>query len=187
MTHSAKVCSPLILKVGTLIMGAVLVGCAAPARIEEMSIHTTNALSHNSALKQAVSVTEVTGGRETNAMWTSQVSSESFRRALELSLNSVGLSAPLASASRYHLMADILQVNQPLMGIDMTVTANVRYSLVEAISRKEIFSKILTSSYTAKFSDAFAGAERLRLANEGAAKANIQMLTDELLRLKPSN
>ncbi|NCA02774.1 MAG: hypothetical protein EBS87_11555 [Sphingomonadaceae bacterium] len=173
------------LKVCCLLLMAALAGCATPARIEEMSIHSSRLQSQHAPLRNAIAVTEVTGGRETNAMWTSQVSSEAFRRALEMSLRNTGLSDPLVSANKYHLTADILQVNQPLIGIDITVTANIRYSLIEASTRKEIFSKIISANYTAKFSDAFAGAERLRLANEGAAKANIQMLTDELLRLRP--
>ena len=117
-------------------------------------------------------------------MWTSQVSSDAFRRALELSLRAAGLTDPVTAANAYHLTADILQVSQPLLGIDMTVTTHVRYSLLDAGSRKEIFSKVITASHTARFSEAFSGAERLRLANEGAAKANIQLLTEELLRLK---
>lgn len=171
------------MKVGGLVLMAALVGCASPARIEEMSVYSSRLHSENAHLKNAVAVTDVTGGRETNAMWTSQVSSEAFRRALESSLRNIGLSDPVISANRYHLTADILQVTQPLMGIDMTVTSNVRYGLIEATTRREVFSKIISASYTAKFSDAFAGSERLRLANEGAAKANIQLLTEELLRL----
>ncbi len=174
-------------KSGCLLALAILAGCAAPARIEEMSIQASSLPSQNSPLRKSVAVTEVTGGRETNAMWSSQISSESFRRALELSLRNVGLSDPLIAANKFQLTADILQVNQPLMGIDMTVSAHVRYSLTEVATRREVFSKVITANYTAKFSDAFAGAERLRLANEGAAKANIQMLTDELLRLTPLN
>ena len=41
--------------------------------------------------------------------------------------------------------------------------------------------------YTAKFSDSFLGAERLRLANEGAVKVNIQALIDDLNGLKLPN
>jgi hypothetical protein len=72
-----------------------------------------------------------------------------------------------------------------MLGIDMTVTANVRYSLIDTTTRKEVFSKVITGTYTAKFSDAFAGVERLKLANEGAAKTNIQLLVNDLLQFKP--
>lgn len=172
------------IKVSNLFILAILTGCAAPAGIEQMSVNAPIVQSVNSPLKKSVTVTSVTGGRETNPMWSSQVTSASFQRALELSLQNVGLSDPLLSANKYHLTADILQVSQPMLGLDMTVSANVRYSLIEATTRKEIFSKVIVGTYTAKFSDAFVGVERLKLANEGAAKTNIQLLVDELLQFK---
>jgi len=79
-----------------------------------------------------------------------------------------------------------LQVSQPMMGLDMTVTANVRYSLIDTMTRKEVFSKVIAGTFTAKFSDAFVGTERLKLANEGAARTNIQLLVGELLQFNPS-
>ena len=164
---------------------AILTGCASPARIEQMAVNSPSVLTTNTPLKKSVAVTEVTGGKETNPMWSSQVSSESFQRALELSLRNVGLSDPLIAANKYHLTADILQVSQPMLGLDMSVSANVRYSLIDTKNRKEIFSKVINATYTAKFSDAFAGVERLKLANEGAARSNIQLLVDELLQFKP--
>jgi hypothetical protein len=172
------------IKVSNLFIIAILTGCAAPAGIEQMSVNAPIVQSVNSPLKKSVTVTSVTGGRETNPMWSSQVASASFQRALELSLQKVGLSDPLLSANKYHLTADILQVSQPMLGLDMTVSANVRYSLIDAATRKEIFSKVIVGAYTAKFSDAFLGIERLKLANEGAAKTNIQLLVDELLQFK---
>jgi hypothetical protein len=173
------------LKIFSLLALAILTGCAAPAGIEQMSVNAPVLQSIDSPLKKSVRVTAVTGGRETNPMWSSQVSSESFQRALELSLQNVGLTNPLIAANKYHLTADILQVSQPMLGLDMTVSANVRYSLIESATRKELFSKVIVGVYTAKFSDAFAGAERLKLANEGAAKRNIQLLVDDLFKFTP--
>lgn len=175
-----------LLKVLGLFALLVLTGCAAPARIEQMSINSSSVQAVNAPLKKSIGVSEVTGGKETNPMWASQVSSESFQRALEMSLRNVGLSEPLLSANRYHLTADILQVSQPMMGLDMTVTANVRYSLIDTTTRKEVFSKVIAGTFTAKFSDAFVGTERLKLANEGAAKTNIQLLVGELMQFNPS-
>lgn len=173
------------LKIFSLLAAAILSGCAALAGIEQMSVSAPIFQSANSPLKKSVAVSSVTGGRETNPMWSSQVSSESFQRALELSLRNVGLSDPLVAANKYHLTADILQISQPMLGLDMTVSANVKYSLVDTSTRKEIFSKIIFGTFTAKFSDAFSGAERLKLANEGAAKTNIQLLVNELLQFNP--
>ena len=71
-----------------------------------------------------------------------------------------------------------------MMGFDMTVTATVRYSLIERISGREVFSRSIPTPYTAKMGDAFVGSERLKLANEGAVRKNIEELIAELLRLR---
>lgn len=170
----------------TLSAVLALYGCATPAGIDQMTVYTSSMQARDSALKNSVAVKEVTGGRETNPMAASQVSSDAFQRALENSLKNAGLGNTLLSSSRFHLTADIVRVDQPFIGLDMTVSATVRYSLIDTASRKEVYAKVIPSSYTAKFSDAFAGTERLRLANEGAAKTNIQTLIDELLALEPA-
>ncbi len=117
-------------------------------------------------------------------MWTSQVSSEGFKRALEQSLENAGMFSKIVSGGKYQLTADLNKLDQPIAGFDMTVTATVRYSLVETKSRKEVYGRVIQMAYTAKLSDAFAGTTRLKLANEGAVKANIQALIDDLVALK---
>jgi hypothetical protein len=66
----------------------------------------------------------------------------------------------------------------------MTVTSTVRYSLVDAKSLKEVYGRTTQISFTAKFSDSLLGAERLRIANEGAVKENIKLLLADLEVLK---
>lgn len=162
----------------------ILGGCATPARIEQMAaVVPPSAQPVNPALRNNIGVASTTGGRETNPMWTSQVSSEAFQRALELSLENSGLLSKIASGGKYQLTADLTRLDQPFMGIDMTVTATVRYSLVETQSRKEIYSKVIQVPFTAKFSDAALGVERLKLANEGAVKVNIQAFITDILAL----
>lgn len=138
----------------------------------------------NPALKNSIGVADVTGGRETNPMWTSQVDSNSFRRALELSLENAGMFSKIVSGSKYQLTADLTRLDQPALGLDFTVTSNVRYSLVENQTRKEVYGRVIQIGYTASFSDAFIGAQRLKLANEGAVKANIQAFINDLIALK---
>ncbi len=163
----------------------LLAGCATPTRIEQMAAAPRAVTqSADPTLRNAISVTEVTGGRETNPMWTSQVSSDSFHRALEMSLQSAGLHERLAARSRFRLIADISRVDQPMFGIDMTVSSTVRYSLIDTSSKKEVYGRVITVAYTAKISDAFLGAERLKLANEGSMRANIEKLVEDLLALK---
>jgi hypothetical protein len=162
---------------------AVLVGCAAPATVDQMAVFLPVSQT-NASLKNSVGVGDVTGGRETSPMWTSQVSSDSFKRALEQSLENASVFSKIFAGSRYQLTADITRLDQPLMGFNMTVTSTVRYSLVETQTRKEVYSRVIQIGYTASMSDAFSGAQRMRLANEGSVKANIQAFIKDLIALK---
>jgi hypothetical protein len=160
-----------------------LAGCATPAAVEQMAV-ALPITQTNAALKNSVGVTEVTGGRETNPMWTSQVSSDSFRRALEQSLENAGMFSKIGAGSKYQLVADLTRLDQPMLGFDMTVSSTVRYSLIETQSRKEVYGRVIQIGYTAKVSDAFIGSQRLRLANEGAINENIKAFINDLVALK---
>ena len=70
------------------------------------------------------------------------------------------------------------------MGFDMTVGSTVRYSLIETQTRKEVYARVIQINYTAKMSDAFIGSQRLKLANEGSVKTNIEALVNDLIALK---
>jgi hypothetical protein len=62
----------------------------------------------------------------------------------------------------------------------MTVKMEVSYTLKDMQSGAAVWTKDIESEYTAKASAAFAGVERLRLANEGAARENIRQAVTEL-------
>jgi hypothetical protein len=116
-------------------------------------------------------------------MWTSQVSSDAFRRALEDSLRNAGILGG-GSGLRFRLTADLLRLDQPMFGASMTVSSQVRYSLVEIATGKEIYSRVIDASYTAAFNAAFLGTERLRIANEGSIRDNIDSLLRDMVMLK---
>ena len=79
-----------------------------------------------------------------------------------------------------------MSVAQPLLGLDMTVTTHVRYTLKDTQSGSVVLDKMLVASYTATVGDAFVGAKRLRLANEGAAKENLRSLVLSLSKAATS-
>jgi hypothetical protein len=168
----------------TLVLLGFLTGCAAPAKIENMSVNTISKLPTDSILRSSIGQVDVTGGSDTNPMWVSKVSSIAFQRALEESLKAAGLWSTLGPGSRYQLTADLLSLDQPAFGLDLKVTANVSYRLIERKSRKEVFSKTIKKSHTASFSDSFLANERLQIANEGAIKANIFDLIHDLQQVK---
>ncbi len=65
----------------------------------------------------------------------------------------------------------------------MTVTAYVKYEIVDQKTRKTIYGKEIRVPYTATMGDAFLGAERLKIANEGAVKSNIRQFIEEIIAL----
>jgi hypothetical protein len=148
-----------------------MTGCATAAKSDAMTAQPAT-LVHKSGSDVSVAVS---GGKDTSSMGASQISNDNFAQALRDSISQSGLFAKVAdSAGRYKLAAFIGNVDQPVMGFSMTVKMEVSYTLVDTTSGQTVWNKTVASTYTAKAGAAFAGTTRLRLANEGAAKDNIQ-------------
>jgi hypothetical protein len=165
----------------------LLSGCATPASSDRMTVSRNLVevakIQAGHPLRGGVGVASVTGGGDTNPMWRSKVSSDAFQRALEDSLRNAMLLNPAIASSRYQLTADLIDLSQPLVGASLDVSSSVRYSLVEKASRREIYSRIIQTSHTAKWNDAFNFNDRLNIANEGAIRNNIQLVIDDLFKL----
>ena len=148
------------------------------------SVQPATVVDEASPLRTAVQISGITGGKATDPLWTSQVSNENFRQALELSLKQHtilgGGDAPLA------LQAILVSLDQPVIGFDMTVTSTVTYQITNAAGQS-VFDETVATPYTANFSDAFAGVERLRLANEGSIKKNIRTFIQKLVAASRSD
>ena len=174
--------------IASLLMVALpLTGCATAARSDAMVASTGIVIATTASAKILgnVAIGEVTGGSTTNPMWMSKVSSAEFEKALEASLRDAGLLNANRSAGSYRLLAALREVKQPMIGLDMTVTASVDYQLVDRATGVSIYSETISTPYTAKMSDAFLGTERLRLANEGSIRSNLKRLIQQLANLAP--
>ncbi len=159
------------------ILALSLYGCASGAKFENMAYTESSGMSYDRALKHEVKVKPVQGGEETNPLWTSEISAEAFQKAVEMSLSSQGL---LSGSGRYKLKVILSKVDQPLFGLDLTVTTHVNYILVDTKTDKIIFDEEIVTPYTATFSDSAIAIKRLRLANEGSGKKNIEGLLKKL-------
>jgi hypothetical protein len=158
-------------------VAALLGGCATAAKSDAMVAEPV-AIAHTSSSDVSV---VVSGGKATTTMGASQVSDDGFAQALSDSITKSGLfKAVTPNGGRYKLAAFIGKVDQPMLGLSMTVKMEVSYTLTDTKSGKTVWSKNVASEHTAKMGDAFAGVTRLRLANEGAAKANIQEAITEI-------
>ena len=160
---------------------------SSPARTDQMQVSSSlqvRTAASQSELKENIGIKDVTGGKDTNPMWVSNVSSADFERALEASLKDAGLLSGNRQGSKYTLTADMKKLDQPLFGASMTVTATVKYTLVERATGKAVFERDVAVPFTAEWNAAFLGTERLKLANEGAIRSNITQLINDLVALK---
>lgn len=163
---------------------AILTGCATPANVGGMSaVATPQQRATVTPLRSNVAVREVSGGKDTNPLWMSQVGNSDFEQALEASLRDAGLLANGKQAGKYTLTARMEKIDQPLMGASMTVTATVNYVLVDRATGKTVLERRIALPYTAAWNAAFVGSERLRLASEGAMKTNIAKIIEELFAM----
>lgn len=147
-------------------------GCASPADPAAMVPQTANiGKCHPHSVAVAVS-----GGHGTNPLWTSQVSNEDFKKALESSLTKhrVFSSVVQAGGGEYRLDVTLVRLDQPFAGLDLKVTAEVTWKLTDARSGRVVWQDTTTSAYTATFGDAVVAFVRLKLANEGAIRESIK-------------
>ena len=180
MKRSNRLTSSLVT---VIVVASLLGGCASGARIENMEVAGQPAQRvAPTPLRQQLAVHDVSGGNETSPLWKSNVGNPEFGSALRNSLRATGLLAE-GPPARYALNAQLNRLDQPMFGFDMTVTADITYTVANQASGKTLWQKTLVTPYTARLGEAFAGVERLRLANEGAIRANISQLIDALLGL----
>ncbi|MDL0433656.1 hypothetical protein QPM17_21155 [Marinobacter sp. TBZ242] len=158
-----------------------LTGCASGAKMGNM-VYEGPVKAYDTALENNVDVTNVSGGEETNPAWTSEIDNDAFAGALKQTLQKQGL---LSGSGRYQLEALLLEVDQPMFGLNFEVTTQVKYILSDRDNNGAVvMNETIVAPYTATVGDAFAAIKRLRLANEGSGNANIQGLLEKLSELQ---
>lgn len=169
---------------GVLGMVLWLGGCSSPATVEGMSsLSSFGEAAAPSELHHAIELGTVTGGKPTNPLLTSDVGNAEFREALAQSLRAAGILATDGSPGAYLLEATLVGMELPTMGFDLSVTtrSTVDYRVSPTAGEGKSLHNVVTRPYTATFSDALSGAERVRLANEGAIRENIREFIDQLI------
>lgn len=166
-----------------LVSTLLLASCASGARSTQMIAPVTSAQEQVKSGQpgfQAVAVIPTQGGSATNPLWMSNVSGDQFDAALKGSLQAAGFLAPDGSPGQVRVSARLLELERPLAGFDLTVKSRVHYSVVEVATSKTLIDEPIAANGTAKMGEALIAVERLRLANEAAVRANIQVFIDRL-------
>jgi hypothetical protein len=164
-----------------LVAAMFLGGCVSGATPQGMTVKAADLKTPaGPEIAKLVAVGAVTGGEQTDAMWgVSQIDNPAFKRALVSSLRKAGLLSDNPHA-KYVVTAELIALKQPFFGMDMKVTSRIRYTLKEAATGAVVLDEEVIAPYTATVGDAFVGAQRLRLANEGSARKSIATLIEKL-------
>jgi hypothetical protein len=83
------------------------------------------------------------------------------------------------NSAEYDLTVVLKELNQPMFGISLTVTATCDWTLTRKDGRT-VWHQTIVTPYEAKFKEAFAAYVRLQRANEGAIRENIRKGIAEL-------
>lgn len=153
-----------------LALAAMVAACATPQGM------TVGAVGHTlPKYRNAVEVRSVTGGAMMNVMTQFGVSNEPLKEALEASLRSNGYLA--SGGARYFIDAEIKNLDQPIIGLDLNVAAVVTYK-VSGPGTNATYP--IRSEGKATFADSPIAADRLRIANERAIQDNIRQFLTSL-------
>ena len=148
-----------------------LSACAVPLKSQEMmpQFDFYDSLEKNkfedNIFVRTVDVEKGVGGA-------SPVTPEEYRKALVASFRQADLYAPEDEA-KYVMDTVMTDMEQPIMGFNMTVTATAQYDVLKASNESNVFSENVSVPCTKGIGDAFDGAIRLRLASGCAVGENI--------------
>jgi hypothetical protein len=166
---------PLVLLIGA---AAFALACASPAKPGGMK----PALEGRFAPEPVRSVNIlISGGQETSPIGRSKISNRDFTEALGAALEESGLLYVVVDrAGDYHLDVHIEDLRQSHFAWTMKVRLVTSWSLRRRGEREPTWSDGIATNYAVPLPAEFFGIKRLRLANEGAARSNIEAAIVEL-------
>ena len=166
----------------SVLLGLIILGaCAAPASRDAMDISPTDQtlFTADRYLTGKVTVGRVIGGQATNRARNSGISNIEFEAALRNSLETAYLFSP-GSKAEFELDAELIEIDQPRVGFTLTVGSKIRYQLRDLGTRQTLLDEVIVADGTASTDDSSWGVDRLKIATERSAQANIQQIIDAL-------
>lgn len=168
MLRTSARCRPLV---AAAILALTLSGCSSPANRAAMTPQAV-AISKHHPYDLRV---QTTGGADTGAMDSSNISDADLKAAIEDAVLQSKLfkSVVQGTGGDYELSVRVTSLSKPVFGATFTVEMETAWSLTKLSDRSVAMRKSVKSSGTATMGDAFAAVTRLRLAVEAAARDNI--------------
>ena len=151
---------------------AGLGGCATPAEKAAMTVDKQTTVAKRHPYSVAV---DVRGGAEAGAARGADIGNADLKAAVEASIQQTQVFREVVqgTSGQYLLAVSVINLSRPIVGFSMTVEMEAGWTLTRVSDGQVVYRKSLTSTYTAGAGDAFAGAVRVRLAVEGATRANV--------------
>lgn len=96
---------------------------------------------------------------------------------LKLAVESAIISSQLFSGMGRNLnvSVSVLSIKNPMFGMDLTAEARVRWQILNADSKEEIFNAVFSSSHTSTVGDHVVAVQRMKMANQEALRKNIEI------------
>jgi hypothetical protein len=133
-----------------------------------------SAARSDSPFHDGVGIGRVGGGEAPDPMMVySAVGAGELEGALRQALRKFEYLSKDEQRAPFRLQAFLVDMRRPGVGMTMVATSLIRYKLIRVRDESVIYDDVLTASATKTGSDAFVGAERHRMAVEGAIRANI--------------
>jgi hypothetical protein len=170
-----------------IVICAVLLGaflclgaCSPPARSDRMAPSPTGETQFavDSPLRAGIAIKDVGGGEPTSE--DSNIGDDQLRQAVQDALQQYGLLQPDNAQPRFRLNVTLVKLTSPGGGLDLTSNSQIRYTLTRADTGVVLFNDVVAASYTATMGDEFIAMLRLRLAKEGAIRANLAAFLQRL-------
>jgi hypothetical protein len=155
------------------IVAPLLAACATPGGMTVSSGAVANPVAK---YRNAIAIRSVSGGQMMNVLTVPGVANEPFKAALESTLANNGYLAQSA-APKFYLDAEIQNLDQPIIGLDFDVVADVTYK-VSGAGAAAVYP--IKAKGTATFSDSPIGVDRIRIANERAMRENLKQFLEAL-------
>lgn len=146
-------------------------GCAARvSRMVPLDFEVVNKHPYTVSLGESI------GGKETNPLWTSQISNSAFTEALSNALAQSGVFQAVIKGgdTDYILDVTILDYTQPVLGLNIDIRMKTKWELADAKTLVPVWSETFETTFRAKLTDAYFYDERLQKANEGSVRTNIK-------------
>jgi hypothetical protein len=159
--------------VALAVLAPLLAACATPGGMTVSSGAVANPVAK---YRNAIAVRSVSGGQVMNVLTVPGVANEPFKAALESTLAYNGYLAQ-SGTPKFYLDAEIQNLDQPFIGLDFDVVADVTYK-VSGAGAPAVYP--IKAKGTATFSDSPIAIDRIRIANERAMRENLKQFLEAL-------